>query len=249
MNKSNRSAHTLTNQSGRSKHHVTLKDFNALSFEVLVRGDSFPTAAINQSEPRLTSDPAADRPGYRRSPADLKAPDDDPSESGRAMVQSTRTKTALARVLIADDTLSVRESLAKALRAEGYEIEVAANGREALEKFDPERIDLVLMDLDMPVSNGWDALEQLMATYPDQAVIIITGKAEPCRWAEVGRSKVLVEKPIDLTVLLESIRHALTESPPDRKERIAVQHKLTRHTRPLTDRFAWQGYRHGGLNE
>ncbi|HRT10431.1 MAG TPA: response regulator, partial [Candidatus Paceibacterota bacterium] len=61
----------------------------------------------------------------------------------------------------------VRESLAKVLRLEGYEVEVAADGTEALKKYRPGWTDLVLLDLDMPVTNGWETFEKLMAVKPD----------------------------------------------------------------------------------
>jgi CheY-like chemotaxis protein len=208
-----------------------LKDFSALSFDVVVREDSVLAAAIVQPQLRQAPGSARDRQS---------------GESDPARIEERGSKTPPARVLIADDTPSVRESLAKMLRAEGYEAEVAANGQEALEKFDPARIDLVLMDLDMPVTNGWDALAQLMAIHPDQAVIIITGKAEPSAWAGVGRTGILVEKPINVPALLDSIRQALTEPASLRKERIAVQRKLTRHTRPLPDTSCRPGF-HGAL--
>jgi hypothetical protein len=77
----------------------------------------------------------------------------------------------------------------------------------------------------------------------------ITGKSQPCAWANVGRSGMLVEKPINVPELLGLIRQALTESTPSRKERIAVQHNLTRHTRPLPDSFYGHGFHRGGSNE
>lgn len=127
------------------------------------------------------------------------------------------------------------------LRLEGYEVEVAANGRELLDKFDPRRVDLVLLDLDMPVTNGWDALEELLAIQPDQAVIIITGKTEPCEWTSAARAAILLAKPINVPQLLDSMREALVESAPNRKERTAAQQRLTRHTRPLPDTCRWRG--------
>lgn len=211
----------MVNRGCRNEHRVTLKDFSSLSLDVIVLADTVPAAAIDQPPP-------GQAPG--------SAKDCQSGESDQALLEKSGSKTA-ARVLIADDTPSVRESLAKMLRAEGYEVEVVANGREALDTFDPARIDLVLMDLDMPETNGWDALAQLIAINPSQPVIIITGKSEPCAWADVGRSGMLVQKPINVPALLEYIRQALTESAPSREERIAVQHKLIRHTRPLPDNF------------
>src|SRR5213594_2731548 len=65
------------------------------------------------------------------------------------------------RVLVVDDDVSVRESLGRALKLENYEAVLAANGDEALQKFCEGYIDVVLLDLNMPVKNGWDAFERM----------------------------------------------------------------------------------------
>lgn len=225
--------HTSMNRKHRNRFRVTMKDFRSLAFDVVVgRGFDSKAADIAQAgrAPQSTDE---------RAPREFGMPGDD----------KPRASTTPARVLIADDTSSVRESLAKLLRSEGYEVELAANGHEALEKFDPARIDLVLLDLDMPVTHGWEALEKMLARNPDQAVIIITGKAEPCQWSGVCRTGILVEKPIHVPLLLESIRGALAETAASRRERIAVQHRLTRHTRPLSDRFRLSCQSRGGFSE
>jgi CheY-like chemotaxis protein len=200
-----------------ARNGITLKDFNALSFDLVVahhpEGSEEPAAAR-----RWSARPAQDH-------VDPAMAHDGSAEPG--------WPAAAARLLIVDDVPTVRESLAKLLRSEGYEVEVARDGRDALDRFDPIRTRLVLLDLDMPSQHGWDVLEQLLALKPDQAVIIVTGKAEPCSWAAVGRPGILVEKPIDIPFLLNAIREALGESRKSRDERIAVQRALTRHTRPL----------------
>jgi CheY-like chemotaxis protein len=246
MTNSNRSRNNM-NRTCRKRHHITLKDFGSLSFDVVVGAAPVGPGGPHQSWP--VPDSEWDREVHRSGSTDSEAPASHPRKCGEALAEIPRGRVAVSRVLIADDTPSVRESLAKLLRAEGYEVEVAANGKEALEKFDPERIDLVLLDLDMPVTNGWDALERLMAIKPDQAVIIITGKSEPRSWIDVCRAGILMEKPINVTVLLGAIRQALAESAPSRKERIAVQHALTRHTRPCPEPFRRQCFPRGGLNE
>ncbi len=240
--------HTSANRNPRNRCRVTLKDFRSLAFDVVVgqgldlKAAHFAQAgAAPQSSEELHSHGCA----HANSDTQTRAP----SECSPSSAETPRASTAQARVLIADDTPSVRESLAKLLRSEGYEVEVAANGHEALEKFDPGRIDLVLLDLDMPVTHGWEALGKMLALNPDQAVIIITGKAEPCRWSDACRAGILVEKPIHVPLLLESIRGALAETAASRRERIAVQHQMTRHTRPLSDCLGPSCHPRGGFNE
>lgn len=226
---------------------VTVKDFSALPLgEIRINhaSSTAPHAACPQAVPESSA-------GGNLRP-DRPAPPDSVVASGRKTsweLAPVPTAAKPARVLIADDSPNVRESLAKLLQAEGYEVELAANGQEALEKFDPQTTNLVLLDLDMPVTNGWEALQQLMRINPDQAIIVITGQPEPCRWTGAGGGGILVEKPINVTMLLDAIQHALNETKSKRQERIAIQHTLARHTQPLPSSLRWHGFRRGGLNE
>jgi CheY-like chemotaxis protein len=240
--------YTNSNRPARGKYRITMKDFSALSFDVIVQENP---VQVEQSNLRvLKPQPGESHPipvGPAPSRRNVEAGKGDPGREERATAGEARRKGP--RVLIVDDTAGVRESLAKVLRLEGYEVEVAADGREALEKYLPGRTDVVLLDLDMPVTNGWEAFDKLLAAKPDQAIIIITGKAEPARWSAASEPGVLVEKPIDMTMLLACIQQVLGESGVRREARLAVQRTLTRHTRPLPDAIRWQGFRHGGLNE
>ncbi|MCI0537736.1 MAG: response regulator, partial [Verrucomicrobiales bacterium] len=78
------------------------------------------------------------------------------------------------RILLVDDERSIRESLSKILGAESYEVVLAENGQEAVQKHAVERIDLLILDLNMPVKNGWDTLEWLVGINPLLPVVIIT---------------------------------------------------------------------------
>src|SRR6266446_10082713 len=84
-------------------------------------------------------------------------------------------RAAKPRVLLVDDDFSVRQAVGLALRAENFEVISAWNGREALEKYFHGHVDLVLLDLNLPISNGWDTFERLMALNPYLAVVLITG--------------------------------------------------------------------------
>src|ERR1043166_10245424 len=90
------------------------------------------------------------------------------------------------RSLLVDDDRSIRESLSKILQAESYEVVLAENGQEAIEKHGVERIDLLILDLNMPVQNGWAALERLVGIHPPLPVVIITGRSNQRGPAETG---------------------------------------------------------------
>ena len=117
-------------------------------------------------------------------------------------------------VLVADDDASVRESLRKVLHSEGYEVLSAANGTEALElsRREHDRIDLALVDLNMPLKNGWATLDRFTETNPALAVVVVTGQPNQFEMAEAAGVNALVEKPIDVPALLKLIQELLAGS-------------------------------------
>ena len=236
------------NNNTKSKYRITMKDFGALSFDVIVR-----ETLSERTPPSVGAADSLDRRQNRntcrrdvRSSAS-RLGGEEASESVQGEHPGGQGRRA--RILIVDDTPGVRDSLAKVLRGEGYDVKLAANGAEALETFQPTTTDLVLLDLDMPVRNGWEAFEQMIASKPDQAVIIITGKAEPASWSSASGPGIIVEKPIDVPLLLSYIKQVLDVPKLARQARIDMQRTLTRHTRPLRDASRWQAHSHGGLNE
>ena len=125
------------------------------------------------------------------------------------------------RILVADDDASVREMLARVLEGEGYQVWTAANGAEALEVAAAARVDLVLLDLKMPVKNGWDTFERLTAENPLLAVIIITACSNQLFISLGAGAGALLEKPLDFPKLLQTVRALLAESAQAQLARIA----------------------------
>ena len=80
------------------------------------------------------------------------------------------------RVLLVDDDPTVRDSLNDVLLAEGYFVIPAENGQQALDLANNSAVDLVLLDLNMPVKNGWDTFERLTVEHPLIPIIIITAR-------------------------------------------------------------------------
>lgn len=81
----------------------------------------------------------------------------------------------LGRILVVDDEAVVREGCRRVLSGRGYEVQLAANGQEALDKLASERVDIMLLDLKMPGLSGEEVLERVQTEYPAVPVIIITG--------------------------------------------------------------------------
>jgi len=92
---------------------------------------------------------------------------------------------------------------------EGYDVTVAANGREALDSLRQTGFDLVLLDLDMPVINGWDTLGQIVTSNLSLPLIVITGHPDQQWLATQKGVAAFLEKPLDMNLLLEVMKRVL----------------------------------------
>ena len=100
-----------------------------------------------------------------------------------------------AHVLIVDDDPGIRGFIQMTLQAEGYSVATAANGREALERIAAQRPHVILLDLAMPVMNGWqlhDRLRQLGLSIP---VVFMTAGFSARAEAEARRVAGYLAKP------------------------------------------------------
>ncbi|WP_409522477.1 response regulator [Nitrincola sp. MINF-07-Sa-05] len=121
------------------------------------------------------------------------------------------------RVLVAEDQAINRKLLVTFLDQAGYEVEVACNGQEALDKVRQGDYDLILMDLQMPVMDGLDATQQIRAlggALSSIPIIGVTANAmaadrEACRKAGMNG---FVSKPIDRQRLLRMCREVRADS-------------------------------------
>ena len=114
----------------------------------------------------------------------------------------------MASVLVVDDDRDIRDALAQILTEEGFEVSEAANGVQALAEITRKVPDLVLLDLMMPVMNGWQVLQALrqsseLASLP--VVVLSAIEAHGC--ADYIQKPVSLDK---LLTLLDTIRARTT---------------------------------------
>ncbi|MEM1150549.1 MAG: ATP-binding protein [Pseudomonadota bacterium] len=108
-------------------------------------------------------------------------------------------RTVVGHVLIADDNPVNALIARRALESTGFTVSVAATGVEALESYETRKPDLVLMDLRMPVMDGFEATRRLRAAGVDAPVIAISAEVNPEieRSAKTAGANVVAAKPID----------------------------------------------------
>jgi len=81
---------------------------------------------------------------------------------------------AVKRILIVDDEENTRIGLTKLLTQDGFEVQSAANGNDALDYLDQKKVSLVISDINMPDMNGLAFLRELSRKFPSTSVIMIT---------------------------------------------------------------------------
>ena len=112
------------------------------------------------------------------------------------------------RVLVVDDEQIIRESLGFVLKKEGYHVDEAGNGREALAKQEAAPYDLVITDIEMPEMRGTELLDRITQRTPQTFVMIVTayGSIETAVRALRQGAYDYILKPIDFDDLLHRIK-------------------------------------------
>ncbi|HXH28727.1 MAG TPA: response regulator [Candidatus Polarisedimenticolia bacterium] len=135
---------------------------------------------------------------------------------------STAARGRTPDVLVVDDELEVRRFLSEALLQDGYHVEVAADGEEAIRLVREKRINVALCDLKMPGIDGLQTLERIREIDPDIEFIIITGHATMDSAIESLRHGAFdfLTKPVRLKDVLFSVGKALERR--DLRERLGL---------------------------
>ncbi len=118
-----------------------------------------------------------------------------------------------SKILIVDDEQDILELIRHALNKEGYEVHIAVNGQQAIEKTAKVQPDLILMDVMMPVMDGMEACRQLKENSDTQNIPIIFLTARSEEFAELAGFEAgaddYIAKPIRTRVLTSRIRAIL----------------------------------------
>lgn len=114
------------------------------------------------------------------------------------------------KIMIVDDDATNREVMEAFLTLEQFEVMVAAHGLDALEQIKEEQPDLVLLDIRMPMMNGFDVCRAIKAQY-DIPVFMLTGldADEQRRQATEAGADAFITRPFDIVRLMAHIRQYL----------------------------------------
>ncbi len=119
----------------------------------------------------------------------------------------------MKRILVVDDESSILETIEEILAVEGYSVETARNGAEALERIRQTPPDMLLLDVMMPVLDGFGLLDRLQQD-PERrglpVVLMSAGHVPSERRQQVTR---FLPKPFELTALLSTVAQVLNGTP------------------------------------
>ena len=120
---------------------------------------------------------------------------------------------AMSKILIVEDNEMNRDMLSRRLTRRGYEIVVAQDGQEGLDKMRSETPDLVLMDMGLPVLDGWQATSQAKASEDISGITVIALTAHALELDRVKAMEAGADdydtKPVNLNRLIEKIENHL----------------------------------------
>lgn len=120
----------------------------------------------------------------------------------------------MPKILVIDDEASIRNTLKDILEYEKYEVVLAEDGYDALEKMDAGPFDVILCDVKMPRMDGIELIDKIRELDPDVAVVMISGHGTIDTAVEAIKKGAFdfISKPLDLNRLLITIRNAMDKT-------------------------------------
>lgn len=111
-----------------------------------------------------------------------------------------------AQVLVVDDDPNVLEVVTFALESEGYRVYTARNGMEALKQVEMDRPDIVLLDMRMPVMDGWEFCHRVHEVSVEiPPIMVMSADRHSVRRVEEGAAHDFIRKPINIGELFRKL--------------------------------------------
>ena len=118
-------------------------------------------------------------------------------------------------ILIVDDDPAILQTVTDILQFEGYPVTTARNGAEALKAVEQREPSLVLLDMRMPVMDGWGFAERLKERGIRLPIVVMTAAQDARRWAEEIGADGYLAKPFQLPDLLDAVERLRAAGPDD----------------------------------
>lgn len=146
----------------------------------------------------------------------------------------------MAKILVIDDQRSIRTTLKDILELEGYEVDLAENGKEGVEKYAETKYDLVLTDIKMPEMDGLEVLSLIMEKNSDVPVVMISGHGNIDTAVDAIKKGAydFIEKPLDLNRLLITVKNAIEKKDlvvetKKLKKKVSRQYEMVGSSEPM----------------
>jgi len=125
----------------------------------------------------------------------------------------------MPRILVIDDEPDTRAMLEQILKRAGYEVILAAEGREGVERHRTRPADLVITDLYMPIQDGMETIRELRSCFPTVAIIAMSGQPGTGTMLAIAQNATdvgILRKPFLPDELIDAVKKALGGKAPTR---------------------------------
>lgn len=116
----------------------------------------------------------------------------------------------MTRVLLVEDEKRIARFIEKGLLKYGYHPTVVEDGQQALEQINREPYDIILLDLGLPIINGWTVLQTLRRQGVTLPIIVITALIDQGNRAMASGANAFIGKPFKFSELIVTIQRSLT---------------------------------------
>lgn len=117
------------------------------------------------------------------------------------------------RILIVDDEAHIRDALYRWFTRRGFDVHVAIDGMDAVEKCGREAYDIITLDIEMPRMTGIEALPHLRQSHMSKPIIVLTGYIQNPQDQWMQHVSRILRKPIQLCELEKIVRETLDDFP------------------------------------
>jgi PAS domain S-box-containing protein len=133
--------------------------------------------------------------------------------SGVKTATSLETSAGTETILVAEDNADLREFMSKILKSLGYQVILAVDGQDAVDKFrdNSDKIQLIIMDMIMPLKSGKQAYDEIRQIKPDAMALFSSGYSGKIiqQQGELGNNAEFISKPVHPAELLKKVREML----------------------------------------